>query len=155
MDDILDEQVDEMPPGVRRNIEIPSETRENLKRLPRFSWAAFLMPVIWGPAHGHWLTIVFYPLWIWVDDCIMVATKNPNVLTVVIAVVVTAGTVAAMALFGATAGPKGYLRVADRVPIDKYLRRERIWLVAGIVFAVAVLTLATLFNIFLYDSLRG
>ena len=34
---------------------------EFLKGLPRFNIGAFLLPPIWGAAHGFWVTILFYP----------------------------------------------------------------------------------------------
>ena len=155
MEDAARTEVEELPPGVARYRNVSPEVRANLERLPRLSLGALFAPVIWGPAHGHWLTIALYPIWVWVDDLIMAAVKTPEPLTIVLAVLVTAGTVAVTVFFALTAGPKGYLRVADRVPIDTYLKRERYWAIGGIVFAIAVIALATWFNLTMYDTVHG
>ena len=38
-----------------------------LKGLPRVNIGALVMPGIWGPAHGFWACILFYPLMIFID----------------------------------------------------------------------------------------
>ena len=59
-----------------------------LEGVPRFNVAAFLMPPIWGPAHGIWATIVFYPLWILDDTAFVNALQHRTPLAIVVGVLV-------------------------------------------------------------------
>ena len=123
-----------------------TDFEENLKRLPRISLGALFMPAVWGPAHGQWLAIIFYPLWIFADTCFCNALLYGG-LAIPLAVTVFLGTVAITVFFAATAGKHAYLRVAERVPIDRYLKRERIWIVVSLVIALVFIVLATWYNL--------
>ena len=35
-----------------------------LKGVPRVNIGALFLPPIWGPAHGMWAAILFYPIWL-------------------------------------------------------------------------------------------
>ena len=52
----------------KREKEEIKRAREMLKAVPKFNIGALFMPPIWGPAHGWWLAIVFYPLWLFADN---------------------------------------------------------------------------------------
>jgi hypothetical protein len=105
------------------------------------------MPAVWGPAHGYWVCILFYPLWIFADNCIYSAWSTGHILAIILAVLVLLGTAAFTIFFARTAGPGAYARVANKVPIDAYLKRERIWAVASAVIAIVFLAVATWFNL--------
>jgi len=50
---------------------------EFMRGLPRFNVAAFLLPPIWGPAHGFWVTILYYPIWLFVDNLYHASPCHP------------------------------------------------------------------------------
>ena len=39
-----------------------------LEGIPRLNIGALFLPPIWGPAHGMWATILFYPIWLFADN---------------------------------------------------------------------------------------
>lgn len=125
-----------------------------LAQLPKLSIGALFMPPIWGPAHGIWATIFFYPLWIFADSCFMAAYKQGGI-AILFAVLVGLGTALVTVWFAVTSQKPAYLRVADRVSIEVYLRRERIWAIVSIAIALILLFAATYFNLFLYDAVHG
>ena len=46
-----------------------------LEGIPRLNIGALFLPPIWGPAHGIWITILWYPVWLFaaaVIECGMV-----------------------------------------------------------------------------------
>ena len=119
----------------------------DLQQLPRFNWGAFLMPPIWGPAHGIWITLLFYPLFIFLDSLIRGAASDPSALRIILAVCAAAGTLAFMVFFGFRSQLYGYLRVADRLPVATYVKRERIWAVVCLALAMTFFVIATWYNL--------
>ena len=111
-----------------------------------------MLAPIWGPAHGMWATFLYYPLWIFVDNCVFAAVQQPTPLSVSVAVLLSVVTVGSCVAFGIVSQPLAAHR-AERLGVSRatYLKRERIWAVAGAVGAVAVLALATWYNL----SMRG
>ena len=71
---------------------------EFLSGMPPLNVGALFLPPIWGPAHGMWATILFYPIWLFADNMFYAAYAEPTALSLTVAVVVfltlTAGTVA-------------------------------------------------------------
>lgn len=124
-----------------------TRTSNSTPTLPKISIGALLMPCVWGPAHGYWITILYYPLMIFVDSAIRSAVDEGGI-AIAISAVMVAATVAVTVFFAKTAGPHAYARVADRVPIEVYVRRERIWAVVSALLLVAALTLATVYNLY-------
>jgi hypothetical protein len=126
------------------------ELNAALDKLPRFNIGAMLLPMVWGPAHGFWVMILLYPVWVFVDSQIRGAVAYGGV-SIVLAALSLVVTIGVSIFFSATSGKHAYLRVAHKVGIDKYLRREKIWAIASIVAAIAVVALATFYNIYIYD----
>lgn len=124
------------------------EEEKFLKGLPRFNVGAFFMPPIWGPAHGIWITILYYPAWLLLDNLLFAAYLDPNIVNVVLAVsalVVIAGVTVAFAI---VSQPYAAHRAeAHGVSRETYLKRERIWAVVSILIAVVMLVLATIYNL--------
>ena len=56
-----------------------------MRGVPRFNVGAFFMPGIWGPAHGLWVSILFYPLWLLADNVFFAAFSQRTVLACVLA----------------------------------------------------------------------
>ncbi len=123
-----------------------AQVSEDLKKLPAINWGALLMPAVWGPAHGYWVTVLFYPLWIFADVSLTNALFHGG-FTIVLAVTVFLGTAAFTLFFARTAGARAYLRVAHKVSLQEYLRRERIWIAVSALIALVFLGLATWYNL--------
>ena len=125
-----------------------AEEEKWLEGLPRVNWGALFMPGIWGPAHGFWVSILFYPLWLLADNLIFGAYAAPAPWRIAVAVVVGVVIVGATVAFSIASQPFAAHRAEDRgVPRETYLRRERIWAVAMLVLAVAAVAWATYYNL--------
>lgn len=61
-----------------------------MEGLPPINLGALFMPPIWGPAHGVWVTILFYPMWLFADNLLYAAYSNPEPLSVTLAVLMAA-----------------------------------------------------------------
>lgn len=118
---------------------------EPVPRLPRFNLAAFLLPPIWGPAHGQWAGAIFLPLWLFADS--VVRTAAHGLVTAIAAVVVVGLTLAGMAWFGKRANGLAWRRVWDRVSVDEFIRRQHIWALACAPVSAALLALALYFDL--------
>lgn len=117
-----------------------------LSKLPKMNWGALFMPAIWGPAHGSWITILFYPIWIFADNCLVAGVQFGG-LAIVGSVIVFLGTAALMIFYGLTAGQRAYLRVAHKMTMETYLKRERIWTVVSLAIALVFIAFATWYNL--------
>ena len=125
-----------------------AEEEAFLKGVPRVNWGAFFMPGIWGPAHGFWVSILFYPLWLFADNLIFAAYSDPEPWKVALAVVAGVGIIAITAAFAVVSQPFAAHRAANKgVPRDVFLKRERIWAVVSFILAVAAVAWATYYNL--------
>lgn len=113
--------------------------------LPRFNLAAFLLPPIWGPAHGQWAGAIFLPLWMFADSTLR--TAGENTATMVAAVVVSVGTLAAMAWFGKRANGLAWRRRWETVSVTDYVRRERVWAIAAAPVAAVLVSAAAYYDL--------
>lgn len=121
---------------------------EFLKGLPRLNLGAFFMPGIWGPAHGFWVCILFYPLYIFADYMFYGAYAMPEVWTIVLAVITFVVLLYLHFAFARISGPLSAHRAEHKgVSRETYLKRERIWAVVCIVLAIAALAWATYYNL--------
>jgi hypothetical protein len=119
---------------------------EGVPQLPRFNLAAFLIPPIWGPAHGQWVGAIFLPMWLFMDSIISSADRG-GVGTTVAAVVVVGCTLAFGAFFAKRGNGLAYRRVCARMSVDEYVRRERIWAIASVPVAAALVGWALWFHL--------
>ena len=125
-----------------------AEEEKFLEGVPRINWGAFFMPGIWGPAHGFWVSILFYPLWVFVDYLIYGAYINPQAWTIALAVIAIVVTFGVTYAFAVVSQPFAAHRAADRgISREEYLKRERIWAVVCIIIAIAALAWATYYNL--------
>ncbi len=76
-----------------------------LEGVPRLNLGAFLMPGIWGPAHGLWICILFYPLWLFADNTFYAAFSERSLLAVVLAAIVFVMLLAVHVVFGILSQP--------------------------------------------------
>jgi hypothetical protein len=125
------------PAAVSGRIEL--SPGERVPVLPRFNWGAFFMPPIWGIAHGLWAGAFFVPLWAFVDSAIRSTVDKPIGWRLA-AWATLVGTVAFQYEYARKANRLAWRRASERLSLDAYLRRERIWAVAmGVLLAVFVL----------------
>ena len=142
-------------PGEEESLEYVGLTADEVKRedefmegIPRFNLAAFLLPPIWGPAHGNWITILYYPLWCFVDNCFFAAYIDPTPAKIIMAILVGVSLAVATYMFAMVAGPMAAHRAAERgVTKETYIRRQKIWAVVCIIFGALLLAGATYYNL--------
>ena len=121
---------------------------EFLRGIPRFNLAAFLLPPLWGPVYGFWITILFYPAWLFMDNLLYSACSNPSLVTVVMALIVCVTYVIFCVAFSLVSQPLAYHRAhAKGVSKEKYLKQQRIWAVVAVVIAALMLGFATYYNL--------
>ncbi len=86
------------------------------------------------------------------DNCILGAVNDPTPVTILGATLLTIITVASCVVFGIVSQPLAAHR-AESLGVSRatYLKREKIWAVAGVLGALAVLALATWYNL----NMRG
>jgi hypothetical protein len=119
-----------------------------MEGLPPINIAALFMPPIWGPANGIWLTILYYPVWLFADNLFYGAYSNPQPLTVALSIV-AAVVLALVTIVFARAG-QGYacqraLKMGKTK--EQYLANQKKWAIAMVVLAVAMIILATYYNL--------
>lgn len=126
-----------------------------LKGLPRMNWGAFFMPGIWGPAHGFWVSILFYPLWVFIDYLIYGAYTDPQPWTIAIAAICSILLAAITIAFAIVSQPFAAHRANDKgISRETYLKRERIWAVVCIIIAIAAIAWATYYNLEVRTALK-
>ena len=125
---------------------------EPVPRLPRFNIAAFVMPPIWGPAHGQWVGALFLPIWLFMDSIIGTANSG-GVPTLVAAPTVVAITLAFQAYFAKRANGVAYRAVCDRMTVDEFARRQRWWAVGCVPAAIALVAWAAYFDVVVRPTL--
>lgn len=113
--------------------------------LPRFNIAAFLLPPVWGPAHGQWAGAIFLPMWMFADSTLR--TAGENAATMIAAVVVSVGTLAAMYWFGKRGNGLAWRRQWERVTVAEYVRRERLWAFVSVPVAACLFAAALYFDL--------
>jgi hypothetical protein len=108
-------------------------------QLPRFNWAAFLLPFIWGPAHELWVGLVFLPVWLFMETIISTADKAgiPPTLGTVMVVMFT---LVSQAFFARRANGWAFRREVEWRSVEEYVRRERTWAIVSV--AVVALLVA-------------
>lgn len=125
-----------------------SREDEFLKGLPRLNVGALFMPAVWGPAHGFWITILYYPAWLLADNLIYGTCLNPTLLGIVLSISVALILAAITVAFAIVSQPLAAHRAEDRgVTRTQYLHREKIWAVVCIVIAIIFIALATVYNL--------
>ena len=108
--------------------------------LPRFNWAAFFMPPIWGAAHGiYFAGLVVIPLWLFLDSAIQAAVYKvgagtpllSRIIVYTVTVLLIAGTLGLMTWFGRTAWGvawrREYVDGTSTRPFDEFVKREKRW----------------------------
>lgn len=119
-----------------------------MKGLPRINWAAFLLPPIWGPPHGFWVTILFYPAWLICDNVIYGAYEAPSWLSILFAVLALAVMVAVTLAFAVVSQPIAAHRAQDKgISRSDYLKKQRVWAIGCLIGGIAMIAFATYYNL--------
>ena len=106
-----------------------------LKGVPRVNIGALFLPPIWGPAHGMWAAILFYPIWLFADNTFYAAFATPSALSIV-------------------SQPFAAHRAAEHgVSREKYLSRQRIWAVVSVIVGCVMIAAATYYNLVIRPGL--
>jgi hypothetical protein len=117
-----------------------------LPNLPPFNWAAFLMPFIWGPAHGQWVGAIFLPIWLFVDS-ILASARSGGAASMLGAAVVAGGTFAFEWFFAKRANGLAFRRVIGSQTAEEFARRQRVWAIAAVPAALLMLAWAAWFRV--------
>ena len=125
-----------------------AQEEEFMRGLPRVNLGALLLPPVWGAGHGMMATLLFYPAWLFADNCFYAAWAEPTPLSVGVALFVLVTLVAVTVGFSLVGQPLAAHR-AEGMGIDRaaYLRRERRWAVGCAIGGVAMIALATYYNL--------
>lgn len=105
--------------------------------LPRFNWGAFLIPYIWGPAHGQWPGVFFLPALAFVDN-VLRGNHSLGAWGTAVGMAMVVSTLVLLFLFATYANRFAWPRAARRMTLDTYLYRQRLWAVAGVVVALGM-----------------
>ncbi|MDZ4168621.1 MAG: viscotoxin-A3 [Coriobacteriia bacterium] len=126
---------------------------EPVPQLPRFNLAAFLLPPVWGPAHGLWAGAIFLPLLLFADS--ILRSTGRGAFAVGGALFVIVATLAMMAWFAKRANGLAWRRVSDRVSVAEYVRRERLWAAVAVPTAAVLLGAALYFDLVILPARTG
>ncbi len=130
--------------------------RAFLEGVPRVNIAAFLMPPIWGPANGIWVTILYYPLWLIADNCFVNAVVAQTPLAIAFAVIVAVLLLLMTMAFSIISQPFALHRAMDLgVSKETYLRRQRIWALAMAIVALLAVIAATYYNLCINPDIQA
>ena len=132
-----------------------AEEEKFLEGLPRLNLGALIMPAIWGPAHGFWVCILYYPLYVFLDNLIYGAYIDPQPWSIALAVLSVAVAAGLTIAFAIVSQPFAAHRAENKgVSREDYLKRERIWAVVCIVLAIAAIAWATYYNLDIRTAIK-
>lgn len=122
--------------------------QELMKGLLPINLGALFMPPIWGPANGIWITILYYPLWLFADNLFYEAFMNPTLLGVIFAIVVAVILAAVTVVFARVSQGYACERAINMGKTKEwYIKRQRIWAVAMGILAAVMIVAATYYNL--------
>lgn len=119
-----------------------------LEGIPRVNIGALFMPPIWGPGHGFWATILYYPIWLLADNVFYNTYEQQTVLTYVLSVVVFVSLLVGTVAFSVVCQPLAAHKAAEKGKTkEQYLRNERIWAVVCVIIGILMIIGATYYNL--------
>jgi hypothetical protein len=122
--------------------------------LPRFNLAAFLIPPIWGPAHGSWAGAIFLPIWLFADSAIVAAVRRGGVGLYLAAAFVVLGTLGFEYFFARRANGIAFRRVMGTMSLEEFNKRQRTWALISLPIAAALVGWGMYFDIILMPTLK-
>lgn len=126
---------------------------EPIPVLPRFNLAAFLIPPIWGPAHGQWVGAFFLPIWLFADSAIVAAVRYGGALWIPAALVI-AGTLAFEYFFARRGNGVAFRRVMHKMTAEEFAARQRTWAFVAIPITVALIGWGLYFDLVLGPAIK-
>ena len=125
-----------------------------LEGIPRINIGALFLPPVWGAAHGFWVLLLFYPLWLVADNLFFAAYTERTFFSIAIALVVFVSLLLGTIAFSLIGQPLAAHRAAAQ-GLDKptYLRRQKVWAVVSVVVGLIMIAAATYYNLFLRAGL--
>jgi len=128
-------------------------------QLPRFNWAAALLPPVWGPAHGAVSGALVLPLIIFTLNALRNALAVPDAATLsfrialwLITAAIVAGTLGFMYHYGTRGWGIAYNRsslvnqqVITPAMFAQFVRREQLWTVVSALLLIGFLYLVITF----------
>ena len=125
-----------------------AEEEKFLEGLLPINIGALFMPGIWGPAHGFWVCILFYPLYLFADNLFYAAYETGEPWAIALAVFAGIMLTVLHIVFARLGMPLSAHKADSKgVSRETYVKRERIWAVVSIVLAIAAVAWATYFNL--------
>ena len=110
--------------------------------LPPINLGALFMPPIW-------VTILFYPIWLFADNLLYAAYSNPEPLSITLAVLMVVILAAVTIIFARASQGYACQRALKRGKTkETYLKEQRIWAVVSALIAIVFLAAATYYNVF-------
>ena len=133
--------------------EVPIE-EISLEGLPPVNLGAMFMPPLWGPAHGLWITILYYPAWLLIDNLLYGAYTNPSPLTVILAIIAALILAGVTIIFARASQVYALRRDLSRGKTkEQYKKRQVIWSITMGVLAVVMLGAAKYYNLVIRPTL--
>ncbi len=143
--DIYYDKEHAIPPDTDREIE---QARSYLQGMPPINIAALFLPPVWGPAKGIWATILWYPLWLFADNCFFAWYSLHTVLATIFGVAALALLVAATIAFAYFSAPYAAIHAIRRGKTkEQFQRAEKVWAVCAIIAGLLLIALATYYNL--------
>lgn len=122
--------------------------QELMKGLLPINLGALFMPPIWGPANGIWITILYYPLWLFADNLFYEAFMNPTMLSVIFSIIVGIILAAVTIVFARVSQGYACERAINMGRTKEwYIKRQRVWAIAMGILALVMIAAATYYNL--------
>lgn len=120
----------------------------SLEGLPPLNLGALFMPPIWGPAHGIWITILYYPAWLLIDNLFYGVYENPQPLTITLAVIAGLILAGVTIVFARASQVYAFRRDLSRGKTkEQYRKRQVVWAITMGILAAVMLGAATYYNL--------
>lgn len=127
---------------------LQKQVRDYLRGLPRFNIGALFLPPIWGPAHGMFLTLLWYPVWLFADNVFFAAYSVQSTLSYVVAVITGIILTVFTFVFSYAMQPRAAVHCIQRGKTkEQFQRRQRIWAVVGVIVGIVMIAAATYYNL--------
>ena len=121
---------------------------ELMRGVPRLNIGALFMPGIWGPVHGLWASIIFYPLWLFADNTFYSAYAAPSAMSITFAIIVFVLLTAVTIAYAILGQPIAAKRAAAKGKTkEQFLKEQRIWAVICVIIGIVFLAVATYYNL--------
>lgn len=105
--------------------------------LPRFNWGAFLIPPVWGVAHGQWAGVFFLPAWAFADNVVRGPVGEGRLR--IVGWFMLAATLGLQFVYARFANRIAWAASRDRMSVEVFLRRQRRWARAGVIVSAFML----------------